>query len=209
MGPTNAVYELIFSHLPSYELARHLSESYLERAAWLFGGVSKQQLMEEMLPLFYPERGRDSGSPTGNIDYSESQSLGLLLFIFAIGALVEINQEPCNAEGERYYQLARAAMSLKPVFVMPSLVTIQALHLCSVYDAMTGNEARDESESMETSWGMFTLSAQLAQSVCHLAHHISLLIKICKLRLVSVSPLSIGLVQDDPGLRLCCRPRWC
>ncbi|KAI0940717.1 hypothetical protein AcV7_003021 [Taiwanofungus camphoratus] len=165
VGPTNAVYELIFSHLPSYELARHLSESYLERAAWLFGGVSKQQLMEEMLPLFYPERGRDSGSPAGNIDYSESQSLGLLLFIFAIGALVEINQEPCNAEGERYYQLARAAMSLKPVFVMPSLVTIQALHLCSVYDAMTGNEARDESESMETSWGMFTLSAQLAQSI--------------------------------------------
>lgn len=67
-------------------------------------------------------------------------------------------------EAEHYYQLARAALALQPVLEKPSIVTIQSLHLMSIYNAMSGSDLRNET-SMEMTWSLITLASHLSQTV--------------------------------------------
>ncbi|KAJ7779148.1 fungal-specific transcription factor domain-containing protein [Mycena metata] len=90
------------------------------------------------------------------------------------------------AEAEHLHQIARVALALQPVLEKPSLVTIQALHLLSIYTSMAaapgsgthshrgqrGGEAnikgdRDDSgeTSMEMTWSLITLAAHLSQTI--------------------------------------------
>ncbi|KAH8104099.1 fungal-specific transcription factor domain-containing protein [Cristinia sonorae] len=163
VGPANAVLEIIEGHLPSWDRACHLSEAYIEHAAWLFRGVSKQQLLLEMLPSIY-RRPLPDGAALKD-DYSGPHDYALIYLIFAVGALLDLNQEPYNAEGEHYHQLARAALCLQPVLEKPSSVTIQALHLLSVYNGLAGNEVSGGETSLETTWSLVGLAAQLSHSI--------------------------------------------
>ncbi|TCD68014.1 hypothetical protein EIP91_011625 [Steccherinum ochraceum] len=163
VGPANAVLEIIEGHLPTWERACHLSEAYIEHAAWLFRGVSKEQLLLEMLPSVY-RRPLPDGAAVKD-DYNGPHDYALLYLIFAIGALLDLNQEPYNAEGEHYHQLARAALCLQPVLEKPSSVTIQALHLLSIYNGLAGNEVSGGETSLETTWSLVTFAAQLSHSI--------------------------------------------
>jgi hypothetical protein len=120
-------------------------------------------------------------------DYSGPHDLALLFMVFAIGALV-MPEEPGadglegllptklassssstpahtrNALGEHYHQVARAAIALQPVLEKPSIVTIQTLHLMSIYNAMSGSDLRSET-SMEMTWSLITLAAHLSMTV--------------------------------------------
>ena len=162
-GAASEVHETLLDHLPSYERARDLAELYIEHAAWLFRGVTKEQIMEEMLPFIYgqPVHAEDGTA----IEYNGPHDLALLYLIFAIGCLVDFNNNPNTAEATQYEQLARAAMSLKSVWVKPSLTTVQALHLFSIYNAMTEDDSRSDNISMELSWGELSLAAQVCQIV--------------------------------------------
>ena len=163
MGPAVAVQEVIESHLPNWERAHYLAETYLEQAAWLFRGVGRLQLLDEMLPVFYkkpvPYMLDDSE------DYNGPHDLALLFMVFAIGALVDLRQDPNNPEADHYHQIARAAICLQPVLEKPSLVTIQTLHLLSIYNAMSSNEVEGHETSMETTWSLITLATHLSQTV--------------------------------------------
>ena len=104
LGSTADVRRLIESHLPPWERAAHLAESYLTNAAWLFQGVTREQLLDEMLPTIY------NRPPTHDIadedrpyqDYSGPHDLALLFLIFAVGALVDLSQEPYNEIGRAH-----------------------------------------------------------------------------------------------------------
>ena len=115
----------------------------------------------EMLPSIY-RRPLPDGTPLKD-DYNGPHDYALLYLIFAIGALLDLNQEPYNAEGEHYHQLARAALCLQPVLEKPSSVTIQALHLLSIYNGLAGNEGGET--SLETTWSLVAFAAQLSHSV--------------------------------------------
>ncbi|KAG1774346.1 fungal-specific transcription factor domain-containing protein [Suillus placidus] len=160
MGPITAVQELIESHLPPLDRAKFLAQTYFEQAGWLFRSVSREQVMEELIPLYY-----SSGTPTPPDEPKGAHELGLLLLVFAIGALVDLAQDTSNPEAEHYHQLARAAICLQPVLEKPSLITIQALHLLSAYNAMSGNELAAKDTSMETTWSLVILAAHLSQTV--------------------------------------------
>lgn len=163
IGSTVDVRRLIESHLPPWDRAKHLAESYLTNAAWLFQGVTREQLVDEMLPAIYKRPRPDvSEEDRPYQDYSGPHDLALVFLVFAVGALVDLSQEPYNAEGEHYHILGKASLCLQPVLEKPSLVAIQALNLLSVYTAMCGS---DRESAMETTWSLMTLSAQLAQSV--------------------------------------------
>ncbi|KAH7922072.1 hypothetical protein BV22DRAFT_1037878 [Leucogyrophana mollusca] len=160
MGPVATVREVIEGHLPTWERASYLAETYLKQAAWLFRGVARDQVMDELLPIYYsPDHLRPSEEQKGAHD------LALLFLVFAVGALVDLAQEPSNPEAEHYHQIARAAICLQPVLEKPSLVTIQALHLLSVYNAMSGNELSAKETSMETTWSLIILAAHLSQTI--------------------------------------------
>lgn len=164
VGPAIAVQEVIEGHLPTWERAHYLTETYLDQAAWLFRGVARPQLIDEMLPVFYKHHLPSNAELEE--DYSGPHDLALLFMVFAIGALVDLRQDPSGSEGEHYHQIARAAICLQPVLEKPSLVTIQTLHLLSIYNAMSTNEVGDNETSMETTWSLITLATHLSQTVC-------------------------------------------
>lgn len=167
VGSISTVREMIESHLPSLDRARYLAETYLEQAAWLFRSVFRDQLMEELLPMYYSNDHTKLSDETNG-----DHELALLLLIFAVGALVDLQQEPSNPEAEHYHQLARAAICLQPVLEKPSLITIQAIHLLSIYNAMSGNEISAKETSMETTWSLLSLAAHLSQTVRNLSIHV-------------------------------------
>ncbi|KAF8553012.1 hypothetical protein OG21DRAFT_1597855 [Imleria badia] len=160
MGPSGAVREVIEGHLPNWERASYLTQTYCEQAGWLFHGVPKDQIMDELLPIYY-----SNGPLKPTDDNKSAHELALLFLVFAVGALVDLTQDPGNAEAEHYHQIARSAICLQPVLEKPSLVTIQALHLLSIYNAMSGNELSAKETSMETTWSLIVLAAHLSQTI--------------------------------------------
>ncbi|KAF9819341.1 hypothetical protein IEO21_02229 [Rhodonia placenta] len=161
LDPPHAIMELIRSYLPSYERACYLGDIFLEHAGWMFSSLPRDQLVDEMIPFYY----REANKPLPSIDYSGAHSLALLLFTFAAGALCDPDQETYNAEAAHFYQLARAALCLESVWVKPSLMTIQVLHMHSVYTAMVENPHESGDTDMAVSWGMVTLACTVAMSV--------------------------------------------
>ncbi|KAJ3522802.1 hypothetical protein NM688_g8822 [Phlebia brevispora] len=170
IGSPTEVQELIEQYLPPWERATHLCETYLENAGWLFRGVTRQQLVVEMLPVIY-RRPIPEGTRVASLDYTGPHDLALLFLVFALGSLLDLSQEPYSSEGEHYHQLARAALCLQPVLEKPSIVAIQALRLLSIYTAMSGKELRGTETTMETTWSLLALSAQLAHSIGLQSHH--------------------------------------
>ncbi|KAG6888704.1 hypothetical protein C0995_006495 [Termitomyces sp. Mi166 len=69
-----------------------------------------------------------------------------------------------NALGEHFHQLSRVALALQPILEKPSLVTIQTLHLLSIYNAMSGSDLRSET-SMEMTWSLITLAGHLSMTI--------------------------------------------
>ena len=139
-----------------------MANSYLENATWIFRCVSRHQLINEMLPSIY---GKQLAYPSD--DYNGPHDLALLFSIFALGSVLDVNLSThvAESEGDHYNQLALAALCLQPVLEKPSLVTIQTLHIASVYHAMHGNEASGGESSMEFTWSLVNLAAHLAQTV--------------------------------------------
>ncbi|KAF9224214.1 hypothetical protein BS17DRAFT_780653 [Gyrodon lividus] len=159
VGPAAAVRELIEERLPNWERATYLTETYCEQAGWVFRGVSRDQIMDELLPVYY-----SNAPPEATDEDKSAHGLALLFIIFAVGALVDIAQDS-NPEAEHYHQIARAAICLQPVLEKPSLVTIQALYILAMYNGMSGNEFSAEETSMETTWSLIVLAAHLSQTI--------------------------------------------
>ncbi|KAG1819148.1 uncharacterized protein BJ212DRAFT_1344338 [Suillus subaureus] len=162
---------LIQNHLPPWHRARHLSELYLQQAPWFFGAVTKRQLMEENLPLWYAEASDliylGSVAPpvtSGNDALSKGpHELALMFVIFCFGALTDhrLPPAPDNEEADMYFKLTRAALNLEPVLDRPpSVATIQTLALLAIYQGLCSGE-----NSIESTWGIFGLATKLAQSV--------------------------------------------
>ncbi|KIM59951.1 hypothetical protein SCLCIDRAFT_26905 [Scleroderma citrinum Foug A] len=144
------VRKIIQTYLLSRERAEYLVKTYLEQAGWFFRSVTPEQIMGENFPEYY-----HTHIPTDD----KPHQLALLFVVFAIGALVDLNQAPGNTEAERFDRVARAAMCLRSVIERPSFETIQALHLLSIYNAMSGNESAGRETSMETTWSLVSLAA--------------------------------------------------
>jgi hypothetical protein len=147
-----------------------MAESYLENAAWIFRSVTRHQLLNEMLPAIY---GKQAAYPPD--DYNGPHDLALLFSIFALGSVlnVKLTTATAESEGEHYNQLALAALCLQPVLEKPSLVTIQTLHVASIYNAMLGNDVSGGESSMESTWSLVALAAHLAQTVRYLTPRVT------------------------------------
>ncbi|KAJ8597723.1 hypothetical protein M405DRAFT_836258 [Rhizopogon salebrosus TDB-379] len=165
---------LIQNHLPPWHRARHLSELYLQQAPWFFGAVTKRQLMEESLPLWYAEAVDliypGSVAPTviseneaNEVPSKGPHELALMFVIFCFGALTDhrLPPAPDNEEADMYFKLTRAALNLEPVLDRPpSVATIQTLALLAIYQGLCSGD-----NSIESTWGIFGLATKLAQSI--------------------------------------------
>ncbi|KAI6020864.1 hypothetical protein PISMIDRAFT_466599 [Pisolithus microcarpus 441] len=157
------VETLINDRLPTWERARYLTKTYLEQAIPLFQSVSKDQISSELLPAYYVD-GVPHVTQLGN-----PHQAGLLFLIFAIAISLDPNYGPGNleAEAELYHEVVRATICFPSVIAKPSLETIQALHLLSIYNTVSGNELTGKQMSMETSWVLVKLAAHVAHKLEH------------------------------------------
>ncbi|KAJ7886974.1 fungal-specific transcription factor domain-containing protein, partial [Mycena leptocephala] len=162
IGPQQGIHALI-SHLPARTRARMLVNSYFSQLAWFFRGVTRGQVGDML------HGDVDEGGDGENEDYTGPHDLALLFIVFAVGTLVQ----PKVAEAEHLHQIATAALALQPVLEKPSLVTIQALQLLSIYTAMVSEPAghshqggeKDAETCMEMTWSLVTLAAHLSQTI--------------------------------------------
>ena len=127
------------------ERAIALCNTLLTNMAWKFSIVSREYLIKELIPAVY------NLNPMNTRTYSR-RDLALLLTALAIGALVELGQEPHNEEAQRYIRLAWSAA--RSVLVMPCIATIKCLHFMSIYHAMTGNgwDFKDSHRLLNSAW---------------------------------------------------------
>ncbi len=163
MGTVKQNLNTIRDYLPPWDRALVMAESYLDNATWLFRNINRQQLINEMLPAIYGKLGTAS-TPD---DYSGPHDLALLFSVFALGSVLEANLPSTTAEseGEHYNQLALAALCQQPVLEKPSVVTIQTLHILSVYNAMLGGDVSGGESTMESTWSLVAVACHLAQTV--------------------------------------------
>ncbi|KAJ7850986.1 fungal-specific transcription factor domain-containing protein [Mycena leptocephala] len=112
----------------------------------------------------------------GDEEYTGPHDFVLLFMVFAVGALVlpgveEGGNGNRQAEAEHLHQIARVALALQSVLEKPSLATIQALHLLSIYTGMAtgpGTSKGGEEEpdtSMEMTWSLIVRAAHLSQTI--------------------------------------------
>ncbi|KAF9485642.1 hypothetical protein BDN70DRAFT_870940 [Pholiota conissans] len=178
---------LVQNFLPPYAETVHLLQSYLELAPWFFGAVTKRQIEEEIMPLWYEEASSPSASgaafPTSASSSAvakrqrTSHDLALLFVLCCFGALNDVNlpSAPDNMPAEKFYQLTKASLSLDPggangvdpklsrnglLERPPSVATVQTLSLMAIYEGMCSGE-----NSIETTWALMGLACKLAQSI--------------------------------------------
>ena len=70
------VHILTTYYLPIYSEALRLVRIYLEQAPWFFGAVTRRQIEEEMLPLWYEEAAALASSPPQQQQKQASSSPG-------------------------------------------------------------------------------------------------------------------------------------
>ncbi|GLB35345.1 putative fungal specific transcription factor [Lyophyllum shimeji] len=163
---------LLESHLPPQERALSLCDSYLKHAANFFRPIKRDELYDSFMPGIYKAASASRESPGVVTDESDSarggpeaskntpHALATLYFLFALGALLDLTLAPYNAEAEHYYELARAALSLRVVFDAPQLDTVQAVGLMATYHCLAGKKY-----SRDSAWCVMSFAAKLAQAI--------------------------------------------
>jgi hypothetical protein len=162
MGTVKQNINVIREYLPPWERALVMAESYLATATWVFRNITRQQLINEMLPAIYGKRVAYASD-----DYSGPHDLALLFSVFALGSIMDasVPVATSESEGEHYNQLALAALCQQPVLEKPSLVTIQTMFVLSVYNAMLGGDVSGGESTMESTWSLVAVACHLAQTV--------------------------------------------
>ncbi|KAJ7777955.1 fungal-specific transcription factor domain-containing protein [Mycena maculata] len=167
--------DYLTERLPSYAEAVRFCELYLAQAPWFFGAVTRDQLTDEILPLWYPDAAARGGSPP---PLGTAHDLALLYVIFCFGALGDTALPFPTSHGtgaaddlqtniggpydaEYFYRLTKAALTLEPVLEgPPSVATVQTLALMAIFEGLCAGE-----NSIESTWAIFGLSTKLAQSI--------------------------------------------
>jgi hypothetical protein len=156
--PKEHIQEIIESYLPDIQRAVSLCETFLKSLSWLFQIVSRQQIIDHLIPSIY--------RPGLEWPRYGPHDLALLFSVLALGALVDPTLPPYNAEARHYQRVARAALCLQSVLSERSVVTIKALHLMSMYYGMSGIES-----NAELCYSLLNLASQVALQVREL--HVS------------------------------------
>ncbi|KIM82925.1 hypothetical protein PILCRDRAFT_783847 [Piloderma croceum F 1598] len=153
-GQTPAeIHRTIINQLPEVGVARHLSQIYFRHAAWQYNPISEAELEKTIIGQIY------ATNPPATDDKLHPHYLAILFSILAIGTLLDLDRPPFSPEAAHYYQLGRAALSLKSVLEEQSITAIRALLLMFHY-MLVGN--------VESSrWVTMGLIAKLAHSVTY------------------------------------------
>ncbi|KAF8624946.1 hypothetical protein AX17_006972 [Amanita inopinata Kibby_2008] len=182
--PKGHALEALERYLPPHERAWTLGQSYIDHGALFFRPIKREELVNSLLPNVYNAASQrvqtrinnlgggrspksesgESGCGIGAASLDEENgcchALATLFFVFALGALLDLKLGPFNAEAERYYDLGRAALSLRMAYDSPSIDTVQAIGLMATYHTLAARKY-----SRDSAWCLMSFAAKLAQSI--------------------------------------------
>ncbi|EIN14557.1 hypothetical protein PUNSTDRAFT_30245, partial [Punctularia strigosozonata HHB-11173 SS5] len=162
--PPMSFQDMIRRYLPHWERARELADIYEEYEIWFFQAVTRRQLEEQLLPMFYVEAPRSTTSLPRPGPHDLCSQRAVVFVVFCLGAIFDRNRPAPperNAESELYYHLSRAALNLQPILEHPSsLSTVQTFSTLAIYQALTCDD-----NAIEGLWANMGLATKLAQSV--------------------------------------------
>ncbi|KAJ7648523.1 fungal-specific transcription factor domain-containing protein [Mycena rosella] len=145
----------LFVRLPSKPRAWQLCEVYFENGCWSGTPIMREELVE-LISQIYGTLGSDFST---TLSYSAHQ-MAVLYGVFALGALVDLTLPPYNAEADYYFDLCRAAMCVRSIFDHPSVATVQALVLLSLFHSHGGARF-----SMDGAWSMISMASNVCQNM--------------------------------------------
>lgn len=138
--PRAEILRMCEARLPSYVRATVLCEAYMIHVAWFSRLLSREQIIDELLPAVYhnPEYGtiREPPGQSNGGDFEDTvyvHKLALLFAVLACGAAADLALPVQNDEAALYEQLARTAVSLRSVFEGTSLESVQTIILLASY----------------------------------------------------------------------------
>lgn len=159
----------LISQLPDELRASSLCETYMEHGTWGFQPITRDELINEIfIPTYKLAKDRREGGGYATCAYHyglTSPKLAVLYMVFALGALVDLTLRPCtfmkeilgfghilrlstdNIEAQRCYHLARAALSLRSMYIFesPEMSTVQAICLISIFNNLMGQRGATDS----------------------------------------------------------------
>lgn len=153
----------LVAQLPPFDRATGLIEAFICNLAWFTSTVHRDQILDELVPLFYPNR-RPLSPLLAN--KSHIHELALFFSILACGAVADLTLPPINAEGERFNKVARAAMGVQDILKEATIPGVQTIFLLGSYGLFCGHKS-----SQEESWKMYSVGLSLAASVCLIFSH--------------------------------------
>lgn len=150
------IYEQLVARLPAYARITALTEAYFSNLAWFTGPIIRAQVMDELIPLFYPNR-----RPLARSAFHEGQlhELALLFALLANGSVADLTQDVINPEAEELEKLARVALGLRSIFTNGSLAACQTLLLLGSYETFTRRKTTSESAGRLQTFGMCIASS--------------------------------------------------
>ncbi|KAK6980784.1 hypothetical protein R3P38DRAFT_3118086 [Favolaschia claudopus] len=153
-NPTLSLDRLVI-FVPSRTRAWNLCELYFHNAAWHGTPITHPEIIE-LLNLIY-----NRPNPSLPLEITPHQ-LTCVFLIFALGSIVDTGVEGVDsADGDCYFGLANAALSVKNVFFEePELATVQAFTLLANYYTYISRRF-----SVETAWQTISMASSLAQRV--------------------------------------------
>lgn len=150
-------YAQLASHLPPYERVTSLTEAYFSNLAWFIAPIDRAQVVEAVVPNFYPEHRPISPELINNENIHE---LALLFIVLACGAVADLTQPAANPEAEKYHQLARAALGMRSFLDYASFAACQTVFLMGSYEIYSGHKTTQES-----SWKLMAIGMLIASSI--------------------------------------------
>ncbi|KAJ6454761.1 hypothetical protein C8R47DRAFT_1029826, partial [Mycena vitilis] len=143
------------AHLPSEERAWRLCETYYRNGCWTGMPIMQSETVELLTLVYHNIASEDECQPA-----TLTQKMAVLYLVFALGSLVDLDLPSYSPEADRYFDLACAAMSIKPLFENPSVVTVQALTLLACYYSHGGPRF-----TMDGAWSTISLASSVSQRV--------------------------------------------
>ncbi|KAJ7467109.1 hypothetical protein FB451DRAFT_1040695 [Mycena latifolia] len=149
--------EHLFAHLPLELHAWSLCETYYHNGCWSGMPIMQDEAVELLTQVYQPFHA------SGNEEQHRSvtiQQMAVLYLIFALGSLVDLDLPPYSSEADQYFDLGRAAMSVRSLFEAPTVVTVQALVLMAIYYSQGGQRY-----TMDGAWSTISFANSISQTV--------------------------------------------
>lgn len=149
-------FAVLKSCLPSRDRAWSLCETYLNTGSFYFRPLLREDLLDF---VFAPVYDVNPNSPPPVPIHPHH--IGLVFFICALGAFYDLDLPPRSAEAERYYRLAKATTSLKPILGEETIFeTVMTMGFMTVYH-LIGEKSRTQNATHT----FMTVTCLLAQNV--------------------------------------------